>query len=210
MRAIRHSISPNPGGVAAGPRHLVFQFNTPAGPDLYILPDAINLVNNGPPAITSLTPNSDGSVTVVAAGLTPDSRILFDGLPAAVTVPFAATDANDGAITVMPPPQGQSGQNATVTVFTADNQNSMLVQSGNPMTYSYPQASAPAIAAINPPALPTGYTVDGTSAMVDITTTNTNFVQGQVTVGFGSNDIQVRRIWVLGPTAPGGRPGGGQ
>jgi len=138
-------------------------------------------------------------VTVAAAGLTPDSRIFFDGLQAAVTTPFAATDASDGAITVMPP-QGASGQNATVTVFTADNQNSMLLQSGNPVTYAYPAAAAPQITAINPPALPAGYDVDGTAAMVDITATNTNFVRGQVTVGFGSSDISVRRVWVLSPT----------
>jgi len=36
--------------------------------------------------------------------------------------------------------------------------------------------------------------------MVDITASNTNFVQGQVTVGFGTSDIAVRRVWVLSPT----------
>jgi hypothetical protein len=36
--------------------------------------------------------------------------------------------------------------------------------------------------------------------MVDITTQNTAFVDGQVTVGFGSDDITVQRVWVLGPT----------
>ena len=36
--------------------------------------------------------------------------------------------------------------------------------------------------------------------MVDITTQNTAFVDGQVTVGFGNDDITVQRVWVLGPT----------
>jgi uncharacterized protein (TIGR03437 family) len=190
---------PNRGGLAPGPHHLVMTFNTSEGPDLFVVPDAMTVVQNGPPAINSLTQNSNGSVTVAAAGLTPDSRIFFDGLEAAVTTPFAATDANDGIMTVVPP-QGASGQNATVTVFTADNQNSMLTQSANPVTYAYSAANAPQINTITPAALPAGFNVDGTSAMVDITTANTNFVPGQVTVGFGTSDIAVRRVWVLSPT----------
>ena len=189
----------NQGGLTAGPRHLAMTFSTTQGTDLYVLPDAIDVVRNGPPAIGSLTQNGDGSVTVAAAGLTADSRIFFDGLQAAVTVPFAATDASDGAITVMPP-QGASGQNAMVTVFTADNQNSMLLQSANPVTYAYPPANAPQITAINPPALPAGFNLDGTASMVDITASNTDFTRGQVTVGFGTGDIAVRRVWVLSPT----------
>jgi len=190
---------PNLGGVTPGPRHLVLTYGTGADSDLYVVPDAIDVVANGPPAISSLTHNGDGSVTVAAAGLTPDSRIFFDGLQASATVPFAATDANDGVITVMPP-QGASGQVSTVTVFTADNQNSMLLQSSNPITFAYPAANAPQITALNPASLPAGFNVDGTSAMVDITAANTNFVDGQVTVGFGSSDVSVRRVWVLSPT----------
>jgi len=53
---------------------------------------------------------------------------------------------------------------------------------------------------VNPPALPAGFDVDGTASMVDITATNSNFVRGQVTVGFGTSDIAVRRVWVLSPT----------
>jgi uncharacterized protein (TIGR03437 family) len=190
---------PNQGGVKPGPRHLAMTFDTPQGTDLFVLPDALTVVANDPPAISSLTSNPDGSVTVAAAGLTAASRIFFDGLEAAVTMPFAATDATDGAITVMPP-QGASGQLATVTVFTADNQNSMLLQAANPVTYAYPAADAPQIAAINPSSLPAGFNVDGTAAMVDIITTKTHFADGRVTVGFGSSDIIVRRVWVLGPT----------
>jgi uncharacterized protein (TIGR03437 family) len=190
---------PNSGGMTAGPRHLVMTFNTSQGTDMFVVPDAINIVQNGPPAIGSLTQNSDGSVTVAAAGLTAASRIFFDGLQAKVSAPFQSTDATDGAITVTPP-AGASGQNATVTVFTADNQNSMLVQSANPVTYAYAAANAPQITAVNPSSLPAGFNFDGTSAMVDVMASHTNFVQGQVTVGFGTSDIAVRRVWVLSPT----------
>jgi uncharacterized protein (TIGR03437 family) len=189
---------PNTGGMTPGPRHLVMTFSTSEGPDLFVVPDAITIVQNGPPAISSLTQNGDGSVTVAGVGLTPDSRIFFDGLQAVPTVPFAAA-STVGTITVMPP-QGASGQTAAVTVYTADNQNSMLVQSANPVTYPYPVANAPQINTISPQALPAGFNADGTSAMVDITAANTNFVDGQVTVGFGTSDIAVRRVWVLSPT----------
>ena len=146
----------NNGSVTPGPHHLVMTFNTSQGPDVFVVPDAFNIVQTGPPAITSLTPNGDGSVTVAGAGLTPDSRIFFDGLQATATVAFAASDASGGAITVMPPP-GASGQTATVTVYTADNQNSMLGQSGSPVTYSYPTASPAQITAVYPPGLPAGF-----------------------------------------------------
>ena len=189
----------NQGGLTAGPRHLAMTFKTSQGVDLFVVPDAIDLVDNGPPAINSLTQNGDGSVTVSAAGLTPDSRIFFDGLQAAVTVPFAATDSTDGAITVVPP-TGASTQTATVTAFTADNQNSMMVQLGSPVTYAYAAANAPQINTVKPSSLPAGFNPAGTSAMVDITASNTNFVSGQVTVGFGTSDVQVRRVWVLSPT----------
>ena len=36
--------------------------------------------------------------------------------------------------------------------------------------------------------------------MVDITAQNASFVDGQVTVGFGTDDITVNRLWVLSPT----------
>jgi uncharacterized protein (TIGR03437 family) len=39
----------------------------------------------------------------------------------------------------------------------------------------------------------------GATGVVDITTQNTAFVDGHVTIGFGSDDITVQRVWVLGP-----------
>jgi uncharacterized protein (TIGR03437 family) len=36
--------------------------------------------------------------------------------------------------------------------------------------------------------------------MVDIQTQNTAFADGQVTIGFGNDDITVQRVWVLSPT----------
>ncbi len=178
-----------PIGSGTGPRHLVFNF----GNDMYVLPNGVVLVQKGPPAINSLTANQDGSVTLNGAGFGLDSTVYFDGAKASTVMPFAGSDAQ-GSITVLPPP-GTSGQVSTVTVSNSDGQNSMMLQAQSPVTYTYPNAGAPQIASVSVTALPASST-----AAVDIVGANTNFVDGQVTVGFGSDDITVRRVWVLSPT----------
>jgi uncharacterized protein (TIGR03437 family) len=40
----------------------------------------------------------------------------------------------------------------------------------------------------------------GTDTLVQITGYNTNFVNGQMAVGFGSSDITVERVWVVSPS----------
>jgi uncharacterized protein (TIGR03437 family) len=187
-------------GVGTGPRHLVMNF----GNDIYVLPGAMNLVQKGPPLVTAATVNPDGSVTVSGAGFGSDSSVYFDGLKANITAPFSGSDAQ-GTITVTPP-QGASGQVSTITVFNTDGQNSMILLGltdevpgqpavGQPVTYSYPVTALPQINTLSVSSLPAS-----SSAAVDITTSNTNLVDGQVTVGFGSDDITVRRVWVLSPT----------
>ncbi len=168
---------------AAGPRHLVF---TTAN-DIYVLPDGVNFTLKDPPTINSAAQNSDGSVTVAGNNFGPDSRVFFDGLQA----PGAF---NNGVVNVIPP-SGASGQLSTLTVFNGDGQNSMLLQSANPQTFQYPAAAQPQISAVTPTALPAGI-----SSMVDITAVNTNFVAGQVSVGFGTSDALVNNVWVLSPT----------
>ncbi len=180
---------------ALGPEHLLFTFPD----DIFVLPQGLQMVADPPPAITAVTPNADGSVTVAGTNLNAASRVFFDSLPGQVTVPFAAAAQSgaaaqpSGSVTVLPPP-GAGGQTATLTVFNPDGQNSMFVQSANPLTYSYPPASPPA-AAISISALP-----QGVSAMVRVTSANMQFAGGLTTLGFGSGDVIVRRLWVLSPT----------
>jgi uncharacterized protein (TIGR03437 family) len=80
-------------------------------------------------------------------------------------------------------------------VYNGDGQNSTFAALNNPPTYTYPSAGTPQIQTLSLAALPSGAT-----GMVDITTQNTAFLDGQVTVGFGSDDVTVQRVWVLGPT----------
>jgi uncharacterized protein (TIGR03437 family) len=142
--------------------------------------------------VTGLTSNPDGSVTVDGTGLETSSLVYFDGLQGQATAPFSGS-SNSGAVSVMPPP-GASGQNSTITIYNADGQNSMFTQSQAPFIYSYPQAGSPA-ATVSTTALP-----QGVCAMINVTASNMKFVSDLVTVGFGSYDIVVPQVWVLGPT----------
>jgi uncharacterized protein (TIGR03437 family) len=178
-----------PLGAGVGPRHVVLNFGT----DIFVMPDAVNLVSQGPPEVASLTPNPDGSVTVAGAGMNSASEIFFDGLEAAVETPFSGADPA-GTITVIPP-NGATGQVSTITIYGPDGQNSMFLQSQNPATYAYNVSGTPQFNTVSFTALPAA-----SSAAVDITASNVNFVNGQVTVGFGTDDVTVSKVWVLSPT----------
>lgn len=172
-------------GVTPGPQHLVF-----SQPDyVYVLPSGLELVQKQPPSVSTVTSNGDGTVTVTGTNFAPDSQIYFDGLPASV----GTIDAANGRAVVTPPP-GASGQRSTVTVFNTDGQNSLFLQVNSPPGFTYDATGAQSIA-LNPPALPAG-----SEAAIDITGVNTRFVAGQTIVGFGSDDVFVRRVFVLSPT----------
>jgi uncharacterized protein (TIGR03437 family) len=65
---------------------------------------------------------------------------------------------------------------------------------GGPAYLYDSSAPAPSISVIAPASLPAG-----SESMVEIDGVNTNFLDGQTVVGFGSSDVAVRRIWVTGP-----------
>src|SRR4029077_7742435 len=67
-----------------GPRHLVLSYAN----DIYVLPQAINLVQRPGSRIASAAPNPDGSVTVSGSSFGADSRVYFDGVQAAITKPY--------------------------------------------------------------------------------------------------------------------------
>jgi len=170
---------------ANGAQHLVF--STPGY--LYILPNAVNCVQNAVPVISSVVPNADGSVTVSGQGFQANTLIYFDALPATILT----IDVINGIITLTPP-AGASSQTATLTAYNSDGQNSMFLQVNAAPTFSYPAQPATALA-IGPSSLPAG-----AEARVDIIGTNTNFVQGRTAIGFGTHDLVVRNTFVVSPT----------
>jgi len=174
------------GQTSPGPRHLVFTLNN----EVYVLPSAFQVVASAPPSIQSVLPGLDPRgnrlATVTGANLTPDTRIVFDGLPVQRAEYFP------GAIVVTPPP-GAADYRATVTVLNNDGQSSLFLQA-QPPTYVYEPGEPPAVS-ITPQALPAG-----AEAMVEITGMNTNFAEGHTAVGFGTSDVMARRVWVVSPT----------
>lgn len=170
-------------GAATGPQHFIFSQNG----SLYVLPGALNLVKIDPPSIASVATDASGNVTVTGSHFTPATQVYFDGLPAVTNV------IDDSHAAVIPPP-GASNQTSTVTMYTTDGQSSMFLGPQPAPTYKYPAAAAPKVI-FAPSVLPAGV-----RAMIDITGVNTNFVDGLMTVGFGSSDVLVRQVWVLSPT----------
>ncbi len=171
-----------------GAQHLIF--STPTF--IHVLPNAVRLTEQSPPAIQSVSANGDGTVTITGTSWMTGSAIYFDGIPAAIAS-LNVTAGNAGTA-VVTPPAGISQQTAVLTVYNPDGQNSQFLQVANPATYTYGNAPVQTVAAISPASLPAG-----AEAMVDITGSGFNFIQGQTAIGFGSSDIVVRQIFVLGP-----------
>jgi uncharacterized protein (TIGR03437 family) len=75
----------------------------------------------------------------------------------------------------------------------------LFIHGDNPPIYTYTPESLFASAAptfvSTPPAL-----TAGTEAMIQIDAAGTNFLDGMVSVGFGTSDVVARRIWIVSPT----------
>ena len=172
---------------SSGPRHVVFSLPN----DLYVLPSGLNVVQTRPPLISSVAPgfesNGSRSVSLNGTMLNSETRFYFDGVPATLLHFDDATKA------VVAPPAGLAGLRPIVTAFNPDGQNSMFLQAGAPPSYTYDSGDA-GVAIVSGGALQTG-----TESLVEITGTSGSFVEGQTLIGFGSSDVQVRRVWVLGP-----------
>ncbi|MCS7315112.1 MAG: IPT/TIG domain-containing protein [Bryobacterales bacterium] len=169
-----------------GPRHLLFSYNN----DLYLLPAGLNVVNRTPPSVATVTPQVDASGNRIAlltgSGLTPDTRIFFDGVEARVR------SAEDGRMVVVPPP-APGGHRATVLAIGPDGQTSAFLQGRSLPVYEY-EPSDPPFVSLSLNSLPAG-----AEAMIEVTGFNTNF-DASTQLGFGTSDVVVRRIWVTSPT----------
>ena len=172
-------------GAVPGFQHVVF-----TTPDyMYVLPSGINLTLNPPPTVTGATANGDGTVTITGTNWASNTLLYFDGLPSTIL----SLDPVKGVGVVQPPP-GMNNQNAIVTAYNTDGQNSQYVQPSSPVVYTYGKSPAPAIASISPSSLPAG-----AGAAIDITANGLTFTPGLTTVGFGTSDILVQNIFVLSP-----------
>ena len=166
-----------------GPRHLVFSLNG----ETEIVPSGVLLASAAPPAVSTLQPNSDGTVTISGSGLGTGTRILFDGAPAAVQ------KAIGGTVTVVPPPALAGASASVIAVSSSGLGSSYFAPAAAPLKYSYPQSGTPAIQL-------TPNTVSaGADMVLDLTGTNVNFAVTGLRLGFGTSDIVVTHVWLLSP-----------
>jgi len=170
-------------GIQDGPQHMWFTVNN----DTYVLPNAFHLVSKLPPSITAVTTQADRSILLTGTSVSAQGRVLFDGQPATVI----SADENAGRIVVTAPP-ALGAQKASVSLLNPDGTSSMFMQT--PPVYSYDSTDVQAFT-LTPATLPVGV-----ETMVQIDGRNVNFVDGLTAVGFGTSDIQVKRIWVVSPT----------
>lgn len=164
--------------------------------DMYVLPYAFSVVPNPPPAITGVTSATDGSgsttVTLQGTNLNATTGVVFDG--AAATVLSANSD---GSLTVAAP-QASAGYTAYIEALSNDGQTSWQnLYTGPRPTLTYPAPQNPSIT-VN-----YGLLLPGATSMLDIIGINTCLSTAPVTIGLGSSDITVGRIWPL--SYPGGR-----
>lgn len=159
--------------------------------DVYVLPAAFTVVPAAPPQISSVSGTTDAfgnaSVSITGANLSADDRLLFDGAPA------IAVQANaDGSLTAVAPP-ALGNHVASIVALSPDGQSSsQALGTAAPATFTYAAPDNPSLT-VTPQSL-----TPGTDSMVEISGVNTAFLDGHVSVGFGSSDITVRRVWVTG------------
>src|SRR4029077_3840166 len=109
--------------------------------------------------------------------------------------PLLRFDDQGRAVVALPP--GLAGSRTVLKAFNPDGQNSMFLQSTLPITYTYATGDA-CVASFSPSSLPAG-----TESWVEITGSNSNFVDGVTMGGVGSRDVQGRGSWGVGPNKNG-------
>jgi hypothetical protein len=194
--------APNPNGYVAvdltasflgtnGPRHFIVQ----SADNVYVLPAAVLAVSGPPPSITSVQTLSIRSrlemqfreaVAVIGSNLSGQSRIVFDG--AAGTIESVVSSHQ---LMVTPPP-ARPGFVSHVEALDPDGQSSLYISGDTGVaTYTWPGSGAPSLS-VSPATIPAGGSVT-----VDVAGTNTDFVQGQTFVGFGTSNVVVSNVNVV-------------
>jgi len=115
------------------------------------------------------------------------TSILFDGLEGVIQA------INKDASLLVTPPPASGRYTASVVAVNSDGQSSLYLNP-NPPTYTYDAAGAPSLT-VTPQVL-----VAGSDTTVDIVGANTNFLDSQTLVGFGTSDVVVKQVTVLSPT----------
>lgn len=167
-----------------GPVHLIFSRNN----DLYVLPYGLRVAERAAPQIDSITRGDGNDVTIAGSGLTASTRVSFDGAFAT----FRSFDEISGRLTVTPP-NAPSGATMHAVAYNSDGQSSLFLQPAVNYTNGVGEGLIASLPTISTSTLPTG-----TESVVEIT--GANFAEGFTSFGFGTPDIDVRRVWFPSPS----------
>ena len=171
-------------------RHVVFAANN----DIYVRPSAFYHVERPAPQILGVSSAIEGTTRVamvIGTNLTVDTRVLFDGVA-------GQTRAIDEAVGIarltVIPPAGLPGYRAVVVALNADGQSSLPFQTEQ-SSYTYPvdAALSPLTGTVAAPNILQA----GTESVIRV---DGSFPDSQISVGFGSSDVVVRRVFVQSPT----------
>ncbi len=176
---------PRPSFLSEGTDHLIFNRNG----EIFVLPNGLHIVLRPPPSITALTTGTDassGSSVILVAGtnLSLETKILFDG--------FTATNKSidDQGRLIIATPNAPGGSKSWVTAANPDGQSSLFVQS--PVLYAFDGVDNSSIVVANT-SLPAG-----SDSVIQVDGINTGF-DANVTAGFSSTDLFVKKIYVVNP-----------
>ena len=162
------------------PIHLIFSRNN----DVYVLPYGLRVVEKAPPQIESVARVDATDVVVAGSGFDPSTSVAFDGVMGTIR----SFNRETGRLTVTPP-AAAPGATLHVVAFGSDGQSSLFMQPA--VNFTNPVAE-PAVVGLSTSTLPAG-----TESMVEIT--GANFAEGTTSIGFGTPDIDVRRVWFPTP-----------
>lgn len=181
---VRFDVEPAPFA-GLGALHLMFRLPD----DIYVLPGAARLTNQGAPIIYWITRDFSQGVPawrIAGQEFGPGSQVYFDGLPGHV-LDF---DSVTGELVAVPP-VGPAGHRAVVTVYNTDGQSSAFALPDGNVMFSYPEGPAATASASSNSAAP------GTDKVLEISGLFTQFAPGDAVVGVGSSDIVTREVQVL-------------
>ncbi|MEJ5369886.1 MAG: matrixin family metalloprotease [Bryobacteraceae bacterium] len=163
-----------------GPRHLLFR----SGGESYVLPSGLVVRRAAPPALDAIKAGDNGRLIVEGRGLSADTSVWVDGVQ-------AKTRVEDGRLVVTPPPAPQ-GHRGVLAAFNRDGQSSLFVHGNSSPLVSYDGASEPALN------VPDTQIPAGAEMVVPVSGTRVNFREWTPSIGTGTSDVAVRRIWVTG------------
>jgi len=164
---------------AAGPVHLLFTRNN----DLFVLPYGLRVAEKAAPQVSSVVRVDATDVMVSGSGLK-DARVAFDG----VIGTFRFFDEESGRLTVTAP-AAAAGSTMHVVAFGSDGQSSLFTQAVATLQVGAGDAAAVGLSTSTLPA--------GTESLIEIS--GANFAEGMTSIGFGTPDIDVRRVWFPSP-----------